>query len=458
MGGVGNQLFQLNFCNYLKSKFPDVELKCDLSFYKNYKEETLVNGFHGGFLIQKLPYEIFENSGTRNYIIVKDNKELTELNPRFNYYFEGYWQNKDYLFRSYDFNDFFSSSDISEQNLNLKNLILSKNNSVAVHIRCGDYNNLFGLGNVATRAYYNNAIRSFKEEAPDAYFFVFSNDVNWAKNNLEIHENVYFVDSNNAQIQALWDMYLMSFCKNFIISNSSFSFWAHVFNKNESKVVFTPEYWTNEITTFSKTGESSLQKFYYMKQVSNIPCCSECSEPVLSLFVNENKDFLGVRRFIAAALNQDTTKIKVFVSSRNKKIRQLVQKYSEVNKCVELIDKEQIPAAKKAAKFYAELSVNYYMMQVCARELLLALEKNSNIKELIVPIMTNPQGKTIMKGAKHYKLPVIYSNMAKSADSWTLHAPFLCYVDYNKKDFEALVKMQVKNFIKYILNSVRVMA
>ncbi len=99
---------------------------------------------------------------------------------------------------------------------------------IALHVRRGDY---LGLGyqglrfDVTTPVYFLNAIKymSARLSKQASKFFVFSNDIPWCKNLFSRFEEDFIYVENNDEISGEFDMYLMSMCKHFIISNSSFS-------------------------------------------------------------------------------------------------------------------------------------------------------------------------------------------------------------------------------------------
>jgi len=73
-------------------------------------------------------------------------------------------------------------------------------------------------------------------------FYVFSEDLEWVKQNINIPSNSVFVDYN-PDLPSSHDMQLMSLCKHQIISNSSYSWWAAWLNQNPSKIVVAPDKW-----------------------------------------------------------------------------------------------------------------------------------------------------------------------------------------------------------------------
>ena len=81
-----------------------------------------------------------------------------------------------------------------------------------------------------------------KKKVKNAKFYIFSDDINWVKNNIDFGCDVTFVEGNNPNYEELRLMYT---CKHFIISNSSFSWWAQHISSNPKKVVIAPNKWFN---------------------------------------------------------------------------------------------------------------------------------------------------------------------------------------------------------------------
>lgn len=98
--------------------------------------------------------------------------------------------------------------------------IQQSGNPIAIHVRRGDF--ATHDGNLLLRSdYYNKAIGKLETQLDDTSFFVFSDDIDWCKQNLRSSRSeLTFVDFND-QRNGYKDMVLASKCKHFILSNAS---------------------------------------------------------------------------------------------------------------------------------------------------------------------------------------------------------------------------------------------
>lgn len=117
-------------------------------------------------------------------------------------------------------------------------------NSVCLHIRRGDYmNDKWKSMQVCNFNYYNRAVEEAKKVLNKPIFYVFStghDDIKWIKENYHFDAAIRYVDLDNPDFE---EFRLMQTCKHFIISNSTFSWWAAFLSKNRDKVVWTPSIW-----------------------------------------------------------------------------------------------------------------------------------------------------------------------------------------------------------------------
>ena len=120
--------------------------------------------------------------------------------------------------------------------------IKSHKNSVAIHIRRGDYVNHKSFGGVCEKEYFEEAMKKFIG-LEDIHFFVFSNDINWVKENIKFPAPYTFVNINDEE-NGYKDMWLMKHCSHTIIPNSTFSWWGAWLNENPNKIVIAPKCWS----------------------------------------------------------------------------------------------------------------------------------------------------------------------------------------------------------------------
>jgi Glycosyl transferase family 11 len=113
---------------------------------------------------------------------------------------------------------------------------------VSLHIRRGDYT-LAAEGNIAlSLSYYLAGIRFMQDHFADLTFFVFSDDIPWARAHMPNGLKVIFVEGNG-DAGSHEDLRLMSACRHHIIANSSFSWWGAWLNPYSDKLVYAPKNW-----------------------------------------------------------------------------------------------------------------------------------------------------------------------------------------------------------------------
>jgi hypothetical protein len=125
-------------------------------------------------------------------------------------------------------------------NLDLQAKIMSKQNSVSIHIRRGDYLNISN-DLLCTMNYYKNAVKYVIERIPNAVFFVFCEDEEWIMEggNFDIGCPFTYINAEGNGN----DMYLMTLCNHNIVANSSYSWWGAWLNNKKNKIVIAPDHW-----------------------------------------------------------------------------------------------------------------------------------------------------------------------------------------------------------------------
>lgn len=171
-------------------------------------------------------------------------KELNIKNNR-NVYVDGFWQSERYFLDNRDViikQDLVMKKSIKDRNRFLLNEI-ENSESVCVTIRRGDYCSDEYVKReyyLCDEEYFRIALNKILELKPNAHLFIFSDDIEWAKKEIPVPKGTMYENGNDSISEKL---YLMSHCKNFIVSNSSFSWWAQELCTYSDKIVIAPKYW-----------------------------------------------------------------------------------------------------------------------------------------------------------------------------------------------------------------------
>jgi hypothetical protein len=130
--------------------------------------------------------------------------------------------------------------------------VLSLDNTVAVHVRRGDYMNLQSNYATLTADYYRRALDEIGE---DSKVVLFSDDIEWCESTLAplLEENVVLVRGEMDII----DLFLMSRMKHNVIANSTFSWWGALLNENPNKKVVCPLEWFGPARTQDNARETA---------------------------------------------------------------------------------------------------------------------------------------------------------------------------------------------------------
>lgn len=156
------------------------------------------------------------------------------------YRLRGYWQCEKY-FKDYRSEILKMLSPSYEPTSSFKELLskIRNSNSISVHVRRGDY---VALGICLSDVYYKAAIRLMSEKVNAPEFYVFSDDIEYAKGLFDgiANANINFV-SYEACNSTIEDFLLMKSCLHNITANSSYSWWGAWANENNEKIVVCPK-------------------------------------------------------------------------------------------------------------------------------------------------------------------------------------------------------------------------
>lgn len=241
-GGLGNQMFQYAFGKNI-SDITNRKLILDLSFlnrrdlgpdfvYRNYDldifnlENVSVVNFYDG------DYDLIIDNFNPNSTMDSINLNIKDIlqNSSDTIYLDGYWSSPLY-FNKIDFT--FNESCLTYSNDLLFDI--QNTNSVMLNIRRADFLNNDFHGTYG-KDYILKGINKLKSNFSDLKFFIFSDDIEWCKNNI-LGEYVHYIE-NTSMFE---DMCLMSLCDHNIIANSSFSWWASYLNETQNKMVVCPQ-------------------------------------------------------------------------------------------------------------------------------------------------------------------------------------------------------------------------
>jgi len=203
------------------------------------------NGYNYKKRRRRLEDIIFPFYSKNGLIIYTDGfKEIPNINKK-NIYFFGFFESVDYFkeSQSYLVDEFTPKNKINNNDF-INSIITS--NSVCVSVRAGDFLSSKFINDyyVCKPIYFEKAIEEISKKSNNLKFFVFSDDIDWAKKNINF-KNCNFCCFEQPGLNVYEKLFYMSNCKNFILSNSSFSFWAQFLSKNKNKNVIAPSQWNN---------------------------------------------------------------------------------------------------------------------------------------------------------------------------------------------------------------------
>ena len=268
-GGLGNQMFQYAMARTVALR-NGVQLELDLTWFS--APSTTTGRYFG---LDKFNVQLCRASDTeierclalrkilgrdlyeavipfrfKKYIRTRDFQLFSEkyLKLRGDLYLEGYWTDERYFaeFPEIIKNEFTLSSELSGNNSMIASS-MDVSESVSLHIRRGDYvtdSRFQTIFNICDENYYRRAVDLISERVTKPVFYIFSDDIEWVRENIHIGYDVVYVSEAGGCLPHE-EIHLMGRCKHNIIANSTFSWWGAWLNSNEEKIVIAPEKWVN---------------------------------------------------------------------------------------------------------------------------------------------------------------------------------------------------------------------
>lgn len=273
--GLGNQLFEYAYARSLMQKLGEERIYLDLSKFKKVKDgrEYKLNHFtlpEDTVVLRGGPWLLFKVRYFSILLFCRWRSSRKKLDKKLFYLSKGIYQwnfddcdtvysgklhilrgvfqNKRYFEHMRDEikRCFQLKAPVADESVKEMLQKIDTSESVCVHIRRGDYVSSERWSKkllICNEDYYKKSIQYVQERVPEAVYYIFSNsheDICWIKENYRLPGNVVYVDLNGSDID---DFRLMLKCRHFIMSNSSFSWWAQYLSDYQDGIVVAPSYW-----------------------------------------------------------------------------------------------------------------------------------------------------------------------------------------------------------------------
>lgn len=163
-------------------------------------------------------------------------------------YIEGYWGNERYfadyadeIRKDFSIKEGHVSADAIREYEYMRSLGV---NIVMVGVRryqeCTKVSQIPQGAEKADAEYFKRAMKTASQTINNPVFYVFSQDQQWFKDNVDDGTyNVYYAKEKEGPLSTIDDMYLMTHCDHFIISYSTYYWWAAWLGTNPNKKVYS---------------------------------------------------------------------------------------------------------------------------------------------------------------------------------------------------------------------------
>ena len=234
-GGLGNMMFQIAAIEHASLITGYSSSYCGVHELFN-----LINASQDTSVMHAYEYlNIFENF---NWPLANRSQKITKVpfhyvDTKFenNVTYDGFFQSEKYFPHREFILNLFSPSKSVELELKKYSDLFDNKITCSLHVRRSDYVRLQNYHPLQTLEYFTEAQKIIGKV--DRYL-VFSDDLNWCKENF-IGDRYVFIQTS----RDYYDLFLQSMCTHNIISNSSFSWWGAWLNTDPNKIVIAPTRW-----------------------------------------------------------------------------------------------------------------------------------------------------------------------------------------------------------------------
>lgn len=277
LGGLGNQLFQYGTMRYLNLKYPGSEMCIDARRYEKYKVRDFelkafklydnITDYKEDpikYTVSREAYHVYQYLYHRckhrqapmlgKFFVKKgliyatvDFKMPENLDSDKTYFLYGYFGKVDYVkeIRSILIEDTRLKAQLSDQAQKYAGEIsAAAEKAVGVSVRYGmDYRSLGWP--ICTPEYYRSGMDKIQaERGGNCKFFVFSDALD------EVIKNKWFEGYDVTYVKGcnvVEGFSILRSCRDFVIANSSFSWWASWLSEDDNRIVYAPNYFFSEI-------------------------------------------------------------------------------------------------------------------------------------------------------------------------------------------------------------------
>jgi len=218
-GRLGNNLFMIAhaYAKGLEYNKQVVVYKPHVQYHGNDYSQNIFRGVE--FI------DVYDDSGVHNPPKPVDDKHTLYM---------GYYQSEKYFERySENIKSLFGPPLDFVKRIKTELPFIFNKRVTVINVRRGDYLYSPNFHPVVTPEYINEAIKL----VPAEQYLIASDDLDWCKENIKL-DAIYL--EGYAPHEQLW---ILSMCHYFIISNSSFSWWAAYLSRAIDKIVIAPETW-----------------------------------------------------------------------------------------------------------------------------------------------------------------------------------------------------------------------